>query len=134
MELAKLPLLLHALLEAAASLSFTLHPQAQLPALNDEARLILRSYGGLLLSSSVLCAGFCLRPGFDSATRLVAGSMALYHLFPIGRAVIRLRKQAREKKNGGEGRVLGGPAVHLAVHLLAVVGLAGSAAFGGDSL
>jgi hypothetical protein len=126
MELTKLPLLLHALLEVAASLSFSLNPTIQLPNASDEARLILRSYGGLLLSSSILCAGFWLRPGFDSATRLVAGSMAVYHVFPIGRAVVRLRK-AREKT---EGKVLGGPAVHLTVHLVALLGLGMSAAFG----
>lgn len=128
MEPSKIPLLFHALLETAAALSFTLNPTTQLPAASEEARLILRSYGGLLLSSAVLCAGFAVRPGFDSATRLVAGSMAVYHLFPIGRAYVRLtRRQAKE------GRVLGGPVVHLAVHVVAVVGLGLSAVYGRDS-
>jgi hypothetical protein len=126
MELAKLPLLFHALLETAAALSFTLKPTGQLPAASPEARLILRSYGGLLLSSSILCAAFCLRPGFDSATRLVAGSTAVYHVFPIGRAYVRLRRGGGKK----EGQVLGGSAVHLVVHVLAVVGLGLSAAYG----
>lgn len=130
MNLSKLPLLLHALLEAAASLSFTAKPTAQLPGASHEARLILRSYGGLLLSSSILCAGFWLRPGYDSATRLVAASMAVYHVFPIWRAWARLSRARGDK----EGRVLGGPGVHLVVHLVAVLGLAGSAAFAKDSV
>ncbi|KAH8903471.1 hypothetical protein BR93DRAFT_187502 [Coniochaeta sp. PMI_546] len=129
MEPSKIPLLFHALLETAAALSFTLSPTTQLPAASEEARLILRSYGGLLLSSAVLCAGFVVRPGFDSATRLVAGSMAVYHIFPIGRAYVRLTR-GRAK----EGRVLGGPVVHLAVHVVAVVGLGLSAVYGRDSI
>lgn len=131
MEPSKLPLLFHALLETAAALSFTLNPTAQLPAASDEARLILRSYGGLLLSSSVLCAGFVIRPGFDAAARLVAGSMAVYHVFPIGRAYARLQRGRRAKEGG---RVLGGPVVHLVVHVVAVVGLALSAVYGRDSI
>ncbi|OIW24474.1 hypothetical protein CONLIGDRAFT_98254 [Coniochaeta ligniaria NRRL 30616] len=129
MNPSKLPLLLHALLETAAALSFVLTPAAQLPGASPEARLILRSYGGLLLSSSILCLGFFLRPGFDSAARLVAGSMAVYHFFPIGRACVRLRRGRAEG-----GRVLGGPAVHLVVHLVAVVGLGLSAVYGRDGL
>jgi uncharacterized membrane protein len=129
MDLSKLPLLFHALLETAAALSFTLQPQVQLPAASEEARLILHSYGGLLLSSAILCAGFFLRPGFDSATRLVAGSMAVYHLFPIWRAYVRLQR-GRAK----EGRALGGPFVHLVVHVVALVGLVLSAVYGSDSI
>lgn len=131
MEFAKLPLLLHTLLEAAASLSFLLSPAAQLPGASDEARLVFRSYGGLLLSSSILCAGFWLRPGLDSATRLVAGSMAVYHVFPIWRAWARLGTAKHLKK---ERKVLGGPAVHLVVHVVAVSGLAGSAVFAENSM
>jgi hypothetical protein len=130
MNLAKLPLLLHALIEAAASLSFTLQPRGQLPGASEDARLILRSYGGLLLSSSILCAGFCLRQGFDSATRLVAASMAVYHVFPVARAAVRFSRAGVEKESR---KVLGGPMVHLVVHLLAFGGLVGSAVFGQDS-
>ncbi|KAB5566392.1 hypothetical protein GE09DRAFT_734135 [Coniochaeta sp. 2T2.1] len=139
MSLSKTPLLLHAILEALASLSFTLNPSAQLPstATDVEARLILRSYGGLLLSTSILCGGFYLRPGFDGATRLVAGSMAVYHLFPIARAWSRLRGEGREKgkEKGEDGKkVLGGPGVHLAVHLVVLGGLVGSVIWGRDGL
>jgi hypothetical protein len=129
--LLKIPLLFHALLEAAAALSFILNPAVQLPSATSdiETRLILRSYGGLLLSSSILCAGFYLRPGFDEATRLVSGAMAVYHLFPIGRSWTRLQ-MGRVKG----GKVFGGPSVHLVVHLVALVGLGAAALWGEQSV
>ncbi|KAB5583048.1 hypothetical protein GE09DRAFT_1211663 [Coniochaeta sp. 2T2.1] len=136
MSLSKTPLLLHAILEALASLSFTLNPSAQLSstATDVEARLILRSYGGLLLSTSILCGGFYFRPGFDSATRLVAGSMGVYHLFPIARAWSRLRREGRTEKGKEGKKVLGGPGVHLLVHVAVLGGLVGSVVWGRDGL
>lgn len=131
MSLSKTPLLLHAILETLASLSFTFNSTAQLPstATDLEARLILRSYGGLLFSTSILCGGFYFREAFDDATRLVAGSMAVYHIFPIARAWDRLRRER------GEGqKVLGGPGVHLVVHLGLLGGLVWSAVWGRDGL
>ncbi|KAJ9133080.1 hypothetical protein NKR23_g11013 [Pleurostoma richardsiae] len=66
---AKIPLALHAAVETAAALSFIFAPQRQLPGLNEDAKLILRSYGGLLLGTSLLCVCFLVRPVFDGATR-----------------------------------------------------------------
>ena len=129
MEISKLPLLLHALLETAASLSFTLNPTAQLPGADSETRLVLRNYGSLLFSSSILCFSFYFRPGFDSATATVAGSMAIYHIAPVARAYIRIAEGRRQ-----QNKVLGGSVVHLFVHLVAFGGLAWSAVYGRDGL
>jgi hypothetical protein len=123
----KLPLLFHALLETTAALSFLFNPKAQHAnaATDLETRLILRSYGGLLLSTSILCAGFCFREGFDDPARIVSGAMAVYHLFPIARAWTKLRV-AKVRS----GKFCGGPAVHLLVHWGALLGLTGAAVWG----
>jgi hypothetical protein len=116
MQLAKLPLLLHAIIEAAAASSFILNPDSQLPNASVEARLILRSYGGLLLSSSLLCILFYIRPGYDAATRIVTVAMGIYHVFPAGRAAVRIKHGAG--LTGEQARVLGGPSLHFITHIL----------------
>lgn len=130
---AKLPLLLHTIIETAAALSFICKPEAQLPAASDDARLILQSYGGLLLSSNVLCVLFLARPGLDSATGLVALGVASYHLWPARRAFVRIRRGigigigAEQRR---QARVLGGPAVHFVVHVVCFVALMGTGLVG----
>lgn len=128
---AKFPLLLHAAIETAAAISFIANSTAQLPGASDDAVLILRSYGGLLLSSNLLCFLFAARPGFDAATALVAVSVGSYHLWPAGRALARIRRGIGTE--GDQGRVLGGPALHLVVHVVCFVALMGAALFGVES-
>ncbi|KAL1837211.1 hypothetical protein VTK73DRAFT_4760 [Phialemonium thermophilum] len=161
MDWTRLPLLAHAVVEAAAAVSFLLAPESQLPAAfragthgkkadarEREARaallLILRSYGGLLLSSAILAAFFGVpssRVVDDAASaRVVSLCLAVYHPWPVWRACGRLRskdgppdqrgrvpvrrdgKTAAESENR-ERPVLGGPAVHLVLHVSLFVGL-----------
>ncbi|RKU49240.1 hypothetical protein DL546_009601 [Coniochaeta pulveracea] len=126
-SLLKAPLLFHALLETIAALSFLFNPQVQHPsaATDLEIKLVLRSYGGLLLSTAILCAGFYLREGFDDSARIVSGAMAVYHVFPIARAWTKLRM-----RNVRCATFCGGPVVHLLVHLGALLGLTGAAIWG----
>ncbi|KAK1767828.1 hypothetical protein QBC33DRAFT_558658 [Phialemonium atrogriseum] len=128
---AKLPLLLHTIIETAAALSFICKPEAQLPAASDDARLILQSYGGLLLSSNILCVLFLARPGLDSATGLVALGVASYHLWPARRAFVRIHRGigigAEQRR---QTRVLGGPSFHFVVHVVCFVALMGTGLVG----
>lgn len=131
MNWAKLPLLLHAAIETAAAISFIARPETQLPGASDDARLILRNYGGLLLSSNFLCVLFYARQGFDSATALVALTVGTYHIWPVVRAVSRIRNGIGT--SGEQGRALGGPALHLVVHVMLFWGLMFSGLFGAHS-
>ncbi len=110
----KLPFVLHALAETAAGLSFLAAPRRHLPGPpSPDAELVLQSYGGLLLTSVALCLVFAARD-FDHTSRAVAVVLATYHVFPMMRAVQRLRKGLGVE--GARGRFLGGPLVHLVVH------------------
>ncbi|KUI62217.1 hypothetical protein VP1G_09324 [Cytospora mali] len=128
MHAANLALTFHLLVEVPASLSFLLGARKQLrePNPSPEAVLICQSYGGLLLSTNVLCFLFlCYRgSNVDDATAIVAASLAIYHVFPMWRASMRIQRQ------GGLGRgwaqqaeVLGGPYVHFVVHVLVFLSL-----------
>ena len=121
-SLAKAPLLFHAVLETAASLSFALQPERQLPGANEDARAVLLNYSGLLLSTNILAVLFAWRTGFDDATRLVAACLAVYHVFPILRASVKIRRGIGLKP-GEKARVLGGPQIHAMVHGACLVGL-----------
>ncbi|KAK4176826.1 hypothetical protein QBC36DRAFT_300807 [Triangularia setosa] len=118
--LIKLPLLLHLLTEIPACLSFLLVPEAQLPRATPEATLILRNFGGLLLSTNLIALLFILRSHFDCLSALVTLCLGAYHIWPIYRAYSRLRdaKLAQGKKeNEKQNKVLGGPVVHFWVHI-----------------
>ncbi|KAK0704163.1 hypothetical protein B0T21DRAFT_270544, partial [Apiosordaria backusii] len=121
--LPKLPLLFHLLIETPASLSFLLFPESQLPVATPEATLILRNFGGLLLSTNLIALVFLLRPLFDSLSALVTLCLGAYHVWPIYRAHWRLRdtKLAQGKKH--QNKVLGGPVVHFWVHVGCLVAL-----------
>ncbi|KAI0595184.1 hypothetical protein F4775DRAFT_384086 [Biscogniauxia sp. FL1348] len=110
----KLPFATHAVIETAAALSFIFRPEAQLPGCSPAARLILRQYGGLLLASSLMCVAVLVaEPGLGDTTmlmRLLAIALGTYHVWPCHRAWVRLRS--------GRSATLGGPALHLVVHLL----------------
>ncbi|KAK0672937.1 hypothetical protein QBC41DRAFT_343291 [Cercophora samala] len=132
--LVKLPLLLHLLTETPASISFLLFPQTQLPTADPNpaaALLILRNFGGLLLSTNLIALVFLLRPAFDSLSALVTLSLASYHVWPIYRAYSRLLLQ-QQRPNLTKGKkqhdvnrnlVLGGPIVHFWVHICCLIGL-----------
>ncbi|KAK8045383.1 hypothetical protein PG993_005407 [Apiospora rasikravindrae] len=52
----------HAIIETPAALSFILSPKKQLPECSPAAELILRQYGGLLLSSVLLSVVMLVSP------------------------------------------------------------------------
>lgn len=93
--------------------------------------LVCRSYGGLLLASNVLCWQLLFRRDgdtFDDVCVVLARSLALYHFFPIARAGARIRQgRGRSQEQGQQGQqasdALGGPVLHLVVHLILLVSL-----------
>ncbi|WYZ35679.1 hypothetical protein EsH8_X_000326 [Colletotrichum jinshuiense] len=92
MQPAKLPFLLHAAIETAAAGSFILKPDTQLPNPSVAAQLVLQSLGGLLMSTNLICLIFAARPVFDETSRLVAASLAFWHVWPCHRAYVRLTR------------------------------------------
>lgn len=138
--LARLAFLLHAVIETPAAATFVFAPQRQLsPALlasstggGAEVVLLLQSYGGLLGSSVLLSLVMAIwgctpaspssLPSISSHLRgLIALALGTYHLFPSRRAYIR-RTQSIGLQ-GPQSKTLGGPAVHLAVHIACFVAL-----------
>ncbi|KAK3898215.1 hypothetical protein C8A05DRAFT_19153 [Staphylotrichum tortipilum] len=131
-------LTLHLLTELPASLSFLLAPTAQLPSASPDARLILRNFGGLLMATNLLCVVLLfhhqnptatIRGGCDDDDRLIAllcGCLGTYHLWPCYRAYARL-KGGKGSGMRGEKAVLGGPAVHLVVHVVCLGAMVGGA-------
>jgi hypothetical protein len=85
---------------------------------------MIRQYGVLLFVSVLISAIFAIRK-VDITSRQVAAALAIYHLAPIVRAALRLW--------GGETawmpEDMGGPWVHLVVHIILVLAL-GSLALG----
>lgn len=130
MHIANLPVLAHLVIESMAALSFLLQPQIQLQDSkpSDEAVLICHSYAGSLLATDALCLLFLVykdNKKFDETSAMLAGSLAIYHLFPVKRAWARIRKRTGDYKQ--EERMAGGPPVHLAIHgvLFVTLGCAG---------
>lgn len=111
----RLPFLLHSLVETGAAFTFTFRPTTQLPGASPETVLVLRSYGALLWASVFLSGHFALRSKYDRSSVAFGLAMAFYHVFPIYRAYVRLLSRSGRL---GEQEVLGGPKVHLVVHLL----------------
>jgi hypothetical protein len=147
--LLKPALTLHLLIETTAALSFLLCPAAQLPAAAsgtgaaaDDARLVLRNLGGALLATDLLCLVLLLaRPAPTAHDQPLAAQVCLclgtYHVWPIYRAWVRMRRRQvgkRSGKGGGGGggggreeekKVRGGPPVHFVVHVMCLVALLG---------
>ncbi|KAK4242796.1 hypothetical protein C8A03DRAFT_39952 [Achaetomium macrosporum] len=133
MTFLKPALLLHLIIETPASLSFLLASTAQLPGASPEARLILRNFGGLHLATNLLCLVFLLRKpaaaglgngDIEQLTAMSCVCLGTYHVWPIYRA------WARMTGHGGidverQKKVLGGPAVHLVVHVACLAALLG---------
>lgn len=122
----KLPILAHLIIESTAALSFLTQPHIQLqdPKPSEEAVLICHSYAGSLIATNVLCGLFlALRDGesFDSASAILSGSLAVYHLFPVRRAWVRIRKRGGNYKP--EEKMAGGPPGHLIIHAALFVSL-----------
>lgn len=129
MHLAKLPLLLHLVVESFAAAAFISRPQLQVShGASPETVLIFNSYGGLLLATDVLCFLFLLRDGFDDATVMVALSLAIHHFFAMWRAYTRIKRGLGVE--GPQGKLLGGPMVHLITHSICCLSLGMVGVFG----
>jgi hypothetical protein len=143
-SLHKLPFWLHSLIEVVPSIVFLTNPASQFYACKINldrqsaspsqcysntdtptpgAEAMIRQYGVLLFVSVLISAIFAIRK-FDITSRQVAAALTLYHVAPIVRATSRLR--------GGETGWLpedmGGPWVHLVVHVIFVLALGSLAA------
>ncbi|KAL1867301.1 hypothetical protein Daus18300_006420 [Diaporthe australafricana] len=123
-----LALLFHVLIEAPASLSFLLSPPKQLRESrpSQEAVLVCQSYGGLLVATNVLCVLLLYCRGisnFDDANAIVAASLAIYHVMPIRRALVRIRMQGAGRGFLQQADAMGGPYVHFMVHALLFMSL-----------
>ncbi|KJR83207.1 uncharacterized protein SPSK_04645 [Sporothrix schenckii 1099-18] len=126
--LARLAFLLHAAIETPAAATFLFAPHRQVsPTLlasatgGGEVVLLLQNYGGLLASSVLLSLVMATWSSPGHLRGLVALALGSYHLFPSRRAFI--RQTQRIGLQGPQGRTLGGPAVHLAVHVACFVAL-----------
>lgn len=133
MHIANLPVLAHLVIESMAALSFLLQPQIQLQDSkpSDEAVLICHSYAGSLLSTDALCFLFLVykdNKKFDETNAMLAGSLAIYHLFPVKRAWARIIKRRGDYNQ--EERMAGGPPVHLAIHGVLFVSLGCAGLYG----
>lgn len=137
-SLHKLPFWLHSLIELIPSIVFLINPASQFYACKitsdlqsayrqchrstdtptPGAEAMIRQYGVLLFVSVLISTIFAMRK-FDITSRQVAAALTLYHLAPIVRATSRLW--------GGETGWLpedmGGPWVHLVVHVIFVLAL-----------
>ncbi|KAG9243548.1 hypothetical protein BJ878DRAFT_510299 [Calycina marina] len=111
------PFLLHALLETPAAINFLLRPLQQISTPAPQAEAIIRQYGVLLFVSVIIAAIFIKRP-VDSASRHVSGALALYHLAPTARAFSRILTG-----DVVSGSAIGGPKLHVVVHLGCFLGL-----------
>ncbi|KAI1498301.1 hypothetical protein F5X99DRAFT_334679 [Biscogniauxia marginata] len=112
---AKLPFAAHAVVETVAAFSFIFHPDKQLPGCSPAAKLILRQYGGLLLTSSLICAAILAEPSFSGTARLLSVALGTYHIWPCHRAYVRIQSGLGPRSTAISS--LGGPTLHLAVHL-----------------
>lgn len=107
---------------SSASVSFLVQPSAQLrsPHPPPDAVLICQSYAGLLLATNAFCLLFLKSRGmhrFDDTGTMLTASLAIYHAFPIRRAWVRIQRGGHSHNN--EAAVaLGGPVLHLVIHLL----------------
>lgn len=110
---------LHILVETPAALNFFINPleELQLAIPSPSAEALIRQYALLLLWSNAIALVFLLRP-IDKVSRRVACALGFYHLAPASRAMSRL-----VRNEPALGTSLGGPAVHLVVHIFCLVTL-----------
>ncbi|KAL5331803.1 hypothetical protein ACEPPN_001341 [Leptodophora sp. 'Broadleaf-Isolate-01'] len=102
-----------------AAVSFLSQPQIQLqdPEASEEAVLICHSYAGALLTHDVLCFLFLVVGGsqiFDGTSAMLAASLAVYHVFPMRRAWVRLQRRKGNYKP--EEKAAGGSPGHFVIH------------------
>jgi hypothetical protein len=119
------PFWLHTGIELPASLKFFLNPSNQLfgHPIHGEIRYpaaeaIIRQYAVLLFVSVLISLIFAFRV-VDDTSRRVAAALFLYHVAPAVRAASRIWVGDQNWIN----KDLGGPWVHLVVHILCLAAL-----------
>jgi hypothetical protein len=110
------PFLVHALIETPAALTFILKPSTQLQPLPPAAALIVQSFGGSILATNLIALVLIRRP-FDDVARHVALAFAFWHIWPCYRAYMRINGYTKEEESSTT-KTLGGPVVHLGVHIV----------------
>lgn len=122
--LASIPFILHIAVELPAAISFAIFPSATLLISQPHAQAVIRQYALLLISTIIVAAVFIPQTGKGDGAEMqergVAGALALYHLGPL------IRAAHRSWKGEGTGRhLLGHPWIHVFVHFLCCLSLAG---------
>ncbi|KAF5000757.1 hypothetical protein FGRMN_1525 [Fusarium graminum] len=123
-----IPFLIHVLIETPAALTFIFRPSSQLQPLLPSAALILQSFGGLLLTSNLIALILIRRP-FDDITRQAALAFCFWHIWPCHRAYMRMSGYTKEDE-ASTTKTLGGPVVHLGVHIALLTMFLGTWYFG----
>ena len=111
-----LPFFLHAFTEILASSTFILTPDAHIPSPSRQATLVSQLRGGSLLHSALISIIFAFRDVWDDTARRAALAFAIWHVFPCYRAIVRLRTGLEGGEEKLEGKIVGGPSVHLLIH------------------
>lgn len=114
MQASRTSLLLHIIVETVAGLSFVTTPQKQLPGASIPAELILRCYGGCILSNVCIALVFYCRQHWDETSRRICLAFALWHVWPVYRAVMRIMWCPEVDPEA----LFGGPFVHIGIHVL----------------
>ena len=118
----RIPFILHIIVETPAALTFIFRPEAHLqPPISADTALICQLLGGAILTLNLICLAIVKNAvDFDEMLRLVALSLGFWHLWPIYRATTRL--MGAGKGDEGQGKIFGGPLVHLTVHTILCAG------------
>ena len=109
-EIIKFALLLHVIIETAASINFLLRPSATLSTPQPYSHAVIRQHALLLISSNLI-AGMVLKREIDSLSGQIAGALGVYHVGPAVRAISRILR-----KSPGSG--LDEPWLHAFAHVL----------------
>lgn len=119
----RLPFALHILIELPASFGFFLRPSATLRTPQPIAHGIIRQYALLLTASNLIATVFLFQPSATTASRQVAGALALYHAGPLVRAIGRIRA-GEASANGFQERLIS-PWIHGVFHGACLAALLG---------
>ncbi|RVX74668.1 hypothetical protein B0A52_01795 [Exophiala mesophila] len=89
--------LLHIIFELPACIQFFILPSRQLGIYTPHAHALMRQYAVLLFSSVLISGVFVTRPPSEVSAHC-AGALAVYHVAPALRSIVRLQRQIRSKQ------------------------------------
>ncbi|KAJ1337851.1 hypothetical protein MN608_00707 [Microdochium nivale] len=125
----RLPFVLHIAVESIAVFLFTCRPTTQLHVseCSPQARLVLRQYGALLMSSNLVCLAIVMQPEPSSLIRHISWALLVYHVFPCHRAWVRMQEMGENAEERRKAPVFARPGVHLTTHVAVCVSLIAAA-------